>query len=119
MKLCSSDKHCTTVQLNYGDHRPTNEFLDSLVSSFLLPYILQPTRLSKSKTLINNIFCNLTSHKVISGNKITRTISDHLPQFLRSPNVFSNISSNKSKVFERSWSNFNQENFILDYFSID
>ena len=64
------------------------------------------------------MFCNLTSHEVISGN-ITATISDHLPQFLIAPNVFVNPSSNKSNIFERNWSNFNQENFILDYFSID
>ena len=87
--------------------------------SALLPYILQPTRLAgHSKTLIDNIFCNITSHEVISGN-ITATISDHLPQFLIAPNVFVNPSSNKSNIFERNWSNFNQENFILDYFSID
>ena len=27
--------------------------------------------------------------------------------------------SNKVNIFERDWSNFDQENFILDYFSID
>ena len=30
-----------------------------------------------------------------------------------------NLTSNKSNVFERNWSKFNQENFILDYFDID
>ena len=35
------------------------------------------------------------------------------------PNVFSNPPSNKTNIFERDWSNFDQENFILDYFSID
>ena len=85
--------------LNYNEYRPTNNFLDSLVSNSLLPYILQPTRLTgQSKTLIDNIFGNLTSHEVISGN-ITATISDHLPQFLIAPNVFANPSSNKSKMF--------------------
>ena len=67
--------------LNYNDHQPTNEFLDSLTSNSFLPYILQPTRLtSHSKTLIDNIFSNVISYEVISGN-ITATISDHLPQF--------------------------------------
>ena len=67
--------------LNYNDHQPTNEFLDSLASNSFLPYILQPTRLtSHSKTLIDNIFSNVISYEVISGN-ITATISDHLPQF--------------------------------------
>ena len=67
--------------LNYNDHQPTNEFLDSLTSNSFLRYILQPTRLtSHSKTLIDNIFSNVISYEVISGN-ITATISDHLPQF--------------------------------------
>ena len=105
--------------LNYNEHGPTNDFLDSLASRSLLPFILQPTRLTgHSKTLIDNIFCNLTSHEVIPGN-ITATISHHLPQFLIAPNVFANPSSNKSKLFERIWSNFNQKNFVLDSFSID
>ena len=54
----------------------------------------------------------------ISGN-LTVTISDHLPQFLIVPSIFSNPLSNKSNIYERDWSNFDQENFILDYFSID
>ena len=54
----------------------------------------------------------------ISGN-LTVTISDHLPQFLIVPNVFSNPPSNKSNIYESDCSNFNWENFILDYFFID
>ena len=47
--------------LNYNEHQPTNEFLDSLVSNSIIPYILQPTRLtSHSKTLIDNIFFKCT-----------------------------------------------------------
>ena len=46
--------------LNYNDHQPTNEFLDSLASNSFIPYILQPTRItSHSKTLTDNIFCNI------------------------------------------------------------
>ena len=47
------------------------------------------------------------------------TISDHLPQFSIIPNMFGNISGNKSDIYERDWSKFDRENFILDYFSID
>ena len=54
----------------------------------------------------------------ISGN-LTTTISDHLPQFLIVPNIFSNPPSLKSNICERDWSNFDQKNFILDYFSIN
>ena len=46
-------------------------------------------------------------------------ISDHLPQFMIVINIFCNPPSNKANIFERDWSNFDQENFILDYFSID
>ena len=78
--------------LNYNNHNPINEFLDFLVSNSFVPYILQPTRLtSQSKTLIDNIFSNIISPEVISGN-LTLTISDHLPQFMIVPNVFCNPS---------------------------
>ena len=102
--------------LNYNEHQPTNEFLDSLASSSIIPYILQPTRItSHSKTLIDNIFSNVLSFEAISGN-ITATISDHLPQFVFAPNVLSNPLCNKSNILERDWSKFNKKNFILDYF---
>ena len=104
--------------LNYNDHQPTNEFLDSLASNSFIPYILQPTRItSHSKTLIDNIFSNIISHEMISGN-ITATISDHLPQFLFAPNVLSKASCQKSNIFERDWSKFIQTDFVLDYFRL-
>ena len=103
--------------LNYNIHSPTNEFLDSLASNSFLPYM--PTRItSHSKTLIDNIFTNVIFPDSISGN-LTATTSDHLPQFLIVPNIFSNPSSIKSNIYERAWSNFDQANFILYYFSID
>ena len=54
---------------------------------------------------------------IISGN-LTATISDHLPQSVIIPNMFGNISGNKSNIYERYWSKFDRENFILDYFSV-
>ena len=33
--------------------------------------------------------------------------------------MFGNVSGNKSNIYERDWSKFDQENFILDYFSTD
>ena len=50
---------------------------------------------------------------------MTATISDHLPQFAITPNMFGNISGNKSNIYERDWSKFDRENFTLDYFSVD
>ena len=105
--------------LNYNEHNQTNEFLDSLASNSFIPLILQPTRItSHSNTLIDNIFSNVIDPDIISGN-LTATISDHLPQFAIIPNMFGNILGNKSNIYERDWSKFDQENFILDYFFVD
>ena len=98
--------------LNYNVNHPTNYFLDSVASNSIMPYIMQPTRLtSLSKTLTDNIFSN----EIISGN-LTDTTSDHLPPFLFAPNIISNPSYDRSNIFERDWSKFKKENFILDFF---
>ena len=100
---------------DYNVHHPTNDFLDSLAFNSIIPYTLQPTRLiSHSKTLIDNMFSNILSSEIISGN-LTATISDHLTQILFARNIHSNPSYNRSNIFERDWSKFNKENFILDY----
>ena len=105
--------------MNYNEHNQTNEFLDSLASNSFIPLILQPNRItSHSNTLIDNIFSNVIDPDIISGNS-TATISDHLLQFSIIPNMFGNIPSNKSNIYERGWSKFERENFILDYFSVD
>ena len=46
-------------------------------------------------------------------------MSDHLPQFLSEPNIFSNVPNRKTSIFKCAWSKFNHEEFILDYFSVD
>ena len=97
--------------LNDNVHNPTAEFLDSLAPKSFLPFIWQPARItSHSKTLIDKIFTKVILPDLSCGN-LAATISEHLSQFLIVP-------SNKSNIYERNWSNFDQENFILDYFSI-
>ena len=101
--------------MNYNEHNPTNEFLDYLASNSFIPLILQLTRItSHSNTLIDNIFSNVIDPDMISGN-LTANIS----QFSIIPNMFSNIPGNKSNIYERDWSKFDRENFILDYFSVE
>ena len=105
--------------LNYNEHNQKNKFLDSLACNSFILLILQPTRItSHSNTLIDNVFSNVIDPDIISGN-LTATISDHLPQFAIIPNMFGNILGNKSNIYERDWSKFDQENFILDYFFVD
>ena len=103
--------------LNCNDQNHKKEFLDSLASNSFIPLILQPTRItSHSNTL--NICSNVLDPDIISGN-LTATISDHLAQFAVIPNMFGNILGNKSNIYESDWSKFHQENFIVDYFSVD
>ena len=84
-----------------------------------LPYIIQPTRVtSHSKSIIDNFFFNYIFQEIILGN-ITSTKSDNLPQFLIAPYIFSNAPNKKFNIFERDWSKFTREEFILDYFTID
>ena len=103
--------------LNYNEHNQTNEFLDFLASNSFISLILQPTKVTThSNTLIDNRFSNVIDPDIISGSL---TISDHLPQFLIIPNMFVNVSGNKSNIYEWDWSKFDQENFILDCFLFD
>ena len=84
-----------------------------------LSHIVQPTRIkSHSKTLIDNIISNYISQYTVI-EKLKAIISDHLPQFLIAPHFFSNLSNRKTNIFERDWSKFNHEEFILDYVSVD
>ena len=87
------------IKLLNNVNQPTNDFLDSLASNSIIPYIVQPTRLtSHSKTLIGNIFSNILSSEKIPGN--LTAISDHLPQILFAPNILSNPSYNRSNIFD-------------------
>ena len=68
--------------LNYNSHNKKKDFLNTMISHYLLPHILHPTRVTDhSSTVIDNIISNNTSYETISGNIMTQ-ISDHFPQFL-------------------------------------
>lgn len=84
------NKNLFFLLFNYNGRNHTLEFLDSLALNTFLSYTLQPARaISESKTLINNIFTNVTSLESISVN------------------------------LTLYWSNFHEENLYLDNFSID
>ena len=80
--------------------------MPSLSFNAFLPYILQPTRIiNYSNTFVDNIFLNDIDPDIISGN-LAAPISDHLPQYAIIPNMFGNISGNKSNIYERDWLKF-------------
>ena len=96
----------------------SSSFLDILGSNLILPQIVLPTRITNaSSTLIDNIFSSVSDCPNISGN-ICASISDHLPQFC----IFGSTKSSdsgKGDVYKQKWSQFDQENFILDFLEID
>ena len=96
-------------------------FLDELSSSYFTPQIFLPSRIiGSTKTLIDNIFCNIpqSSERNISAN-LTSTYSDHLPQVLLVPGFYRYRSVHKSNVFIRDWKTFNNATFSADYKSTD
>ena len=67
--------------LSYDGHTDTNDFMNSMASHYLLPYILHPTRVTYySPTVIDNIFSNVTDFDTVSCNIINQ-IADHFAQF--------------------------------------
>ena len=103
--------------LNIDTHADSENFLNSLGSSFFLPQILQPTRITDhSATLIDNIFFNSIEHFTISGN-IVYALTDHLPNFIFL-NKFSTLSSN-TKVYKRDYSNLVNTTLVQEVQEID
>ena len=80
----------------------------------MLPYILLHTRISKSSTLIDNIFSNSTSLEKIESSNVISTFSDDLPQFIFLKDFFSKISAVKSNILKHDWRKFQSNKFIPD-----
>ena len=92
-----------------------NNFIDTLSSNFLLPLIFLPTRISKTSTLIDNNFSNLTSLEETELGNVTSTFSNHLLQFIFSQDFFSKVPGTKSDILRRDWKNFESSKFISDF----
>ena len=61
-------------------HRPTQEFIHTILDEGLMPTITQPTRLSHTTaTLIDNILINQKSNENYDSYILIDNISDHLP----------------------------------------
>ena len=100
--------------LKYDSHSESTDFVDLMYTSFLLPYIVAPTRvIPRSITLIDNIFSNNIDHGSISGNLIT-TISDHFGQFLLLRDLKNSEQKTKTDQFKQDFSRLNKEHFEKD-----
>ena len=99
--------------LKYESHPETNDFINLMVSHYLLPHILHPTRVTDhSATIIDNIFSNNVESDTVSGNILSQ-ITDHFPQFL----IIKNIAMDYRKValFQHDYSKFSEERFLDDF----
>ena len=68
--------------LGYESDSDTGDFINTMVSHYLLPYLLHPTRVTAhSATIIDSIFSNICEFETISGN-IMAQLADHFAQFL-------------------------------------
>ena len=72
--------------LHYNENVHCQEFLDLMLSKYLIPLIRKPTRVTDtSSTLIDNIFSNDISF--VSSGVIVSDISDHFPIYAKVPLV--------------------------------
>ena len=96
--------------LNYNTHNYTNEFMNCMISHYLLPHILHLTRVTDhSATVIDNIFSDNTTFDTVSGNIVTH-ISDHFPQFIILNKT--NIDCKRCSFFKRDFSKFDEQKFV-------
>ena len=94
-------------------HTDTDNFVNSLVSHYQLPYILHPTRVTDhSATVIDNIFSNVTDFETVSGN-IFNQIADHYSQFLIITKF--QVDYRSSTFHHYNYSNFKEDKFIKDF----
>ena len=104
--------------MNFENCTNSNEFLELTSTNSLMPLILKPTRITpQSKTLIDNIFTNVLKPHT-SGN-LTCSISDHLPQFAIIDLTPKKFQKEKELKYRRSYKNFDNEKFILDFLDND
>ena len=96
-----------------------SDSINNLNSNFLLPLIFLPIRISKTSTLIDNIFSNLTSLEEIESGNVTSTFSDHLPQFIFYQMFFSKVPVTKSNIQRTGWKKIESSECISDFNQIN
>ena len=95
----------------------SRSFLDTTVSSGLLPTVFFPTRYCSARntaTLIDNIFLSFNPHTSFTSHIITSDVSDHYPVITMVPTrAGRSTKSASNRVF--TYRSFPQKN--IDYFT--
>ena len=103
--------------LNYESLNETNGFINSMVSHYLLPHILQPTRVTDhSATIIDNVFTNATEFNTVSGN-ILNELADHFSKFLVIKKL--PITHKDAAYYQYDYSNFDKSKLLADFSKIN
>ena len=97
--------------LNCDSDKDTSDFIDTMYASSLYPTINTPT------TLIDNIFYNDFTRKILAGNVLT-SISDHLTQYFLISNQ-PELSLNSSKKETLKIRKLNKKCFQEEFRNID
>ena len=99
--------------LTYEAHSETSDFINLMVSHYLLPYILHPTRVTgHSATIIDNFFSTNCEYDTVSGNLLSQ-ISDYFPQFLTIKNA--SVDYRNCALFQSDYSKFSDQSFVEDF----
>ena len=99
--------------LNYNSHSETNNFINLIISHYLLPHTLHPTRVTDhSAAIIDNTFSNSLESDTPSGSLLSQ-ISDHFPQFLVIKNT--TVVYRHCTLFHDDYSKFAGSSFINDF----
>ena len=123
VRVSTEKKFCVFVGdlnidlLNSYTCQLTQVYVNMLSSYFILPEIIQPTRISHyTATVTDNIFISGTDQSKISGN-IVHDITDHLPNFL----IFNKLSTfpSKPEIYKRHYSRLNESDLLHDVQSIN
>ena len=89
------DHNLDLLKANY--HKPTQSFLENVLSNQHVPCITRPTRITKSSaTLIDNILVSRDIYNSTKCGIAIRDLSDHFPCVMTWPNIIKNKKNNIS-----------------------
>ena len=98
--------------LKIDSHNNYKLFYELMSSYGFMPFISLPTRIcGDSATIVDNIFTNNMTNKIVSGNIVT-DFSDHFSQFISVQRPKIDIKS--ISIYKRDYSKFSEKSFRDD-----
>ena len=98
--------------LKIDTHNNYKNFYELMSSYGFMPFISLPTRISgESVTIVDNIFTNNMTNKIVSGNIVT-DFFDHFSQFISVQRPKIDIKS--ISIYKRDYSQFSEKSFRDD-----